>query len=409
MQAGSRVCLRNLTKAHQYNDQKADVIRYNQSKVRWEVRLINPTFQGKQILVAEDNLEFLFMSSAPNLGKASNLLQSSDSPVTLGATTALGRVLRASRRFAPNELVFAECPFLVVSSPDSDQRWLRRVECYCELLRTQQHELICAFNDLSDGGTGVIDSLRADAEQAAETLWESTPVEARGPNPHAEVDNLASICARWQTNQHELPSMNGVDTRGLFFLCPILPHSCDPNIGYTIGSGGPWEREARAMRTIEPGEILSASYVDVSFLTGSVEERRQLLQRQRHFRCCCDRCEEESGEKAVTDEHITDEVAEALVNESAEGESDEGVGIVLEEQHEVVDERVDSGCSNGEVASKINVVAELEDRIVEVQMRVTNTMAALAQGLIGEGEANSLVTREFNGLLKTIRNVDHGS
>ena len=62
-------------------------------------------------------------------------------------------------------------------------------------------------------------------------------------------------------------------------------------------SGSSFERAARAIRDIEPGELLTASYLDPHLLDKPVAERRSILLEERHFHCQCQRCEDESAEK----------------------------------------------------------------------------------------------------------------
>merc|ERR1712224_735885 len=100
-----------------------------------------------------------------------------------------------------------------------------------------------------------------------------------------ETSKIATVFARWQTNQHEL----GKNRRGLYWLCPKVAHSCEPNVGYEDPDPA-GNVELRALRRISSGEVLGVNYMDIGFLKLPVGERRALLMNERKFLCMCDRC-----------------------------------------------------------------------------------------------------------------------
>jgi len=108
-----------------------------------------------------------------------------------------------------------------------------------------------------------------------------------------ETTKVATVLARWQTNQHEL----GDGRRALYWLAPKVAHSCEPNVG--------WEDpdacghvELRALRRIAKDEVLGVNYMDEAFLRLPLDARRRRLREERKFVCACERCRQEAGEQA---------------------------------------------------------------------------------------------------------------
>lgn len=207
----------------------------------------------------------------------------------------------AQRSYETGSLVLVDSPFLVVSNPDGLERWIRRWDCYYEIMKMAQagqRELLDSFEAMDDGGEDVVQSLCADAGETLKLLWQAAgnAQQANIPEVVKEREKLkvARGFARWQTNQHEFPAFLDQQRRALYWLAPKVAHSCDPNVGWEDPSEH-GRVELRALRRIASGEVLGVNYMNQSFLLQPVEVRRSQLLRERKFHCVCQRCAKESG------------------------------------------------------------------------------------------------------------------
>lgn len=212
----------------------------------------------------------------------------------------LGKALVAQRSHESGSLVLVDSPFLVVSNPDGLERWIRRWDCYYEIMKMAQagqRELLDSFEAMDDGGEDVVQSLCADAGETLKLLWQAAgdAQQANIPEVVKEREKLkvAKGFARWQTNQHEFPAFLDQQRRALYWLAPKVAHSCDPNVGWEDPSED-GRVELRALRRIASGEVLGVNYMNQSFLLQPVEVRRSQLLRERKFHCVCQRCVKES-------------------------------------------------------------------------------------------------------------------
>ncbi|KAI9905711.1 hypothetical protein PsorP6_013790 [Peronosclerospora sorghi] len=124
-----------------------------------------------------------------------------------------------------------------------------------------------------------VDHVRSGVQKIMENL----------PNEcHVPVDEVVSIAARINENSHSLDALDEkhlVAAVGLFPICALINHSCQPNCIYS--NGGDSLMEVRALRDITEGEELTLSYIDIDM---EREERRKLLRATKHFDCHCKRC-----------------------------------------------------------------------------------------------------------------------
>ena len=105
----------------------------------------------------------------------------------------------------------------------------------------------------------------------------------------AAVQEIAEVLAKWQTNQHAQSD----GSTALYHICPILPHSCAPNVCYSPPDAR-GQVDCMALQKIRKGDMLTVSYMEEAFLAQGVRRRRQVLLKERFFSCLCDRCEAES-------------------------------------------------------------------------------------------------------------------
>ncbi|CAL1150481.1 unnamed protein product [Cladocopium goreaui] len=211
----------------------------------------------------------------------------------------LGKALVATRPLAAGDVVLVDKPFLVVSNPDSLERWVNRWDCYFEMMKLAQGgkpELLEAFEAMDDGGPEVVASLSTAALDTLQLMWRSAGSQALlVPEAKKEKDKLkvAGGFARWQTNQHEFPALAARPRRAMYWLAPKVAHSCDPNVGWEDPAEDGMV-ELRALRDIAPQEVLGVNYMDADFLLLSRKVRQERLLAERKFHCVCDRCLEKS-------------------------------------------------------------------------------------------------------------------
>ena len=132
------------------------------------------------------------------------------------------------------------------------------------------------------------------------------------PKAEGVVDEGVFLAAAVNTNAHGILSGGGSGHAvglGLFPLVALLNHSCDPNMAfeYQFAAAAP-HMAVRALRPVGAGQELCVSYVD---LLESTPRRRQRLQREKGFRCVCERC-------ALADEHSDPERQPALLLSDAQ-------------------------------------------------------------------------------------------
>lgn len=95
---------------------------------------------------------------------------------------------------------------------------------------------------------------------------------------------------------HQLLSIymtNGHNYRGTHTAIPLFgskfAHSCVPNVGYSSLTSEDGALEYKLLRPIKKGELVCFSYL-ADLLETPTNERRQLLQETKSFRCLCVRC-----------------------------------------------------------------------------------------------------------------------
>lgn len=297
----------SLSSAPQYNGARADVLHFDRNKGRFAIRLIHPDFKGKEMLVLPGALDLIYALLPENLAVAQSRLKGrtkiswEDCSHRWGK--GVGRALVANGRFEVGDALFQDAPFLMVSNPSSLERWVRRWDCYWAVTsraRQVSEDVLKAFEDADTGGDDVIETLLADASATLEIIWsagsmteEMKQSARRNGMFEREARRIATVLARWQTNQHEL---GGHSRRALYWLAPKVAHSCGPNVGWEDPDPDTGLVELRALRFIDEGEVLGVNYMQADFLHLSVSARRAKLLKERKFHCVCDRCRSESGE-----------------------------------------------------------------------------------------------------------------
>ncbi|CAH0483102.1 unnamed protein product [Peronospora belbahrii] len=117
----------------------------------------------------------------------------------------------------------------------------------------------------------------------AKMMLESLPLEC-----HLSVEEIVVLAAQINENSYSLDALDDnhlVAAVGLFPVCGLINHSCQPNC--TWSNAGDSILEVRALRDIEEGEELTLSYIDIDV---ERHERRKELRDTKHFDCFCERC-----------------------------------------------------------------------------------------------------------------------
>lgn len=348
----------------EYDNARANVLYYDVAKGKYALELIHPQFARKQFLCKEEALDFIYALLPENLSFAkSQLAQQAvafqhcqdfkGARVQSSTVQSLGKALVATKAFASNDLVLIDKPFLVVSNPEGLGRWVNRFDCSYDVIKRAaagNRDILDAFEAMDPGGQQVVESLEPDAESTLELLWSlagtgtSPPENLRAP----EVKRVATIFARWQTNQHEFPSIRATQRRALYWIAPKVAHSCDPNVGWE----DPSEQgvvELRALQNIQVGEVLGVNYMDQGFLSGSVSERRKRLKAERKFECLCSRCMMELASNCYQTSVASQRPSADVPSKSAPSNSNASAtqSLITLVDEEAADEKLQNSASTG--------------------------------------------------------------
>ncbi|KAL4159563.1 hypothetical protein PRNP1_000140 [Phytophthora ramorum] len=105
---------------------------------------------------------------------------------------------------------------------------------------------------------------------------------------HLPVEEILAIAAQINENAYSLDALDEkhlVAAVGLFPICGLINHSCQPNC--TWSNAGDGIMEVRALRDINEGEEITLSYIGID---RERSERRKELRETKHFDCQCERC-----------------------------------------------------------------------------------------------------------------------
>ncbi|GMF19105.1 unnamed protein product [Phytophthora fragariaefolia] len=105
---------------------------------------------------------------------------------------------------------------------------------------------------------------------------------------HLPVEEIVVLAAQINENAYSLDALDEkhlVAAVGLFPICGLINHSCQPNC--TWSNAGDGIMEVRALREIQEGEEITLSYIDID---KERAERRKELRETKHFDCHCERC-----------------------------------------------------------------------------------------------------------------------
>jgi hypothetical protein len=286
----------------EYSEARCIIQSFNAVKSRWIVKLWDPRFNGKQILVREENINFdSYATPCDKLAPLPGHLRIA--PSTAGGQ---GSGLFCLADWEPEMTIFEEKPFMIVANGGDSARFFQarwRLHHQVECDRGPSSPVLSAFHDLSDGGAPFV----RDHWNEATSMYKQTleaPGESKDENQHSpeskssandQIMRIASVYARWQANSHDY-AVTQLDRSVLYRYVSRMQHSCDPNCSMQVDSDS-GDVMVWANRRIEAGEELTNSYMgeQSGFHELDVHERREQLM-VRGFVCACKRCVREGGE-----------------------------------------------------------------------------------------------------------------
>jgi len=248
----------------------------------------------------------------------------------------------------------------------------------------------------------MLEELQTDAREAAKNVKEHDPTLGDPERFEALVGELSDICAKWQVNQH---GVNGGRT-GMYYLCPIIPHSCDPNLVYSIPNME-GKVNAIALKDIEEGELLEVSYMSQEFLKYGVKQRRKIIQKERHFTCVCRRCVSEDADLPAPT--LSKEVEVVLKDEVALPQEESKEQLIVQKEEDVQEivaedvQEVGAGVIEAEETAKDHVSGnDAEDALLQ---RISNLEIALEAEMRGRAVAEA----RCESLESSLKEVQHAS
>lgn len=282
-----------------YSKKRCIIQGYAADRQRWIVKLFDPQFAGKCILVKEDKVTF------DCYGAPDKSLPSLPSHLGVTSMGSCGNSLFTKVPWGAGSTVLVESPMMIVANSTEDHAFECRWNLYYALEneRGPRSPLIVAFKEMSDGGPGVMNSYRQDALIMFEKILETskkTIEDVRSAIGDSfideEVDRISGVLSRWQTNSHEY-KVEEQNLSALYRYTAKMLHSCAPNCRL---QQDPETGTASiiTLRAVEAGEHLTNDYMGgetTGFQLLGVEERRERL-KVRGFKCICKRCLIESGE-----------------------------------------------------------------------------------------------------------------
>jgi len=286
--------------AAEYSNQRCIVKEHVAEKDRWAIKLWDPKFKGKQILVRVENITFdCFARAGEDLPKLPSHLRVSPAGVC-------GNGLFCEDDWPSGKIILEEDPLMVVANRDGDSGFEARWNLYFALEndRGVKDPTLRAFREMSDGGNDFVKRHIDDATTMFKKLLKisgrnDTEVQTMFVSPeyqdfvNEEILRISAVLARWQANSHGY-SVPSQDRSALFRYTAKMQHSCDPNCSLHVHPET-GRCVVTANRPIRAGDQLTNSYMGESsgFHEMNVEARRKKLA-TRGFVCICDRCVRES-------------------------------------------------------------------------------------------------------------------
>jgi len=240
-----------------------------------------------------------------------------------------GRSLVVSRAVAAGEVLFREDPFSLVYYDPNGKIGLD-LSLAAELLISGQdmHPQITALHT----NIGILSSedktdLALDSKVLLSQLDASTSL--LGPTLPIRAMN---ILARVRVNALTIVGCCDGRRRGLGIYCAaaMMNHDCDPSAGVWFDGENESLLVVRALRPLEPGDVVTIAYVERSF---PYLKRQSLLSRNFQFDCRCFRCVAESSHEPDKQVTLNSEAAELCtqgMNAYCSGRCEEALELMLQ-------------------------------------------------------------------------------
>ncbi|KAG7399214.1 hypothetical protein PHYBOEH_009380 [Phytophthora boehmeriae] len=190
---------------------------------------------------------------------------------------------------------------------------------------------------------------------------------------HLPVEEILVIAAQINENSYSLDALDEkhlVAAVGLFPICGLINHSCQPNCTWSNAGGG--VMEVRALRDIEEGEEIVLSYIDID---KERAERRKELRDTKHFDCQCKRCA--APLKESVDRYLEGFWCPRCTKKAADSEADDAY-LLTQVENKIV-------CSNCQF--------DVPLAAVDAEVRSARTTLAKAKQSLNQFKHESVVTQ----------------
>jgi hypothetical protein len=210
----------------------------------------------------------------------------------------MGRVLRATRDFAPGDIVMEEEPLVVFSEENTSFASLRRacVSAIEEWKKTARMQL-----DWSTPMAADVCCALLNASEEVKVTWlaylfapDDGAVAAfrdLGQRVCSLPENMSSMSVEEFVRGLQAVRINGFQfmrtKKAIFETASLVAHSCSPNMQYKSLTG---KLVQRAIRCIQRGDILTFSYLGNWGEMMPTVLRRDNLSKSKNFWCRCSRC-----------------------------------------------------------------------------------------------------------------------
>ena len=267
------VCHLEAPSREELNNEMVSVVRFEASKGKWQVRLQNPRFRGKELFVPEASLRLAFCVLSESVTKAKRLVEMIEEP----KQGACGRGILVAQSIQPGAPLFEEPPLMLTPTGVKrmhEDRWRAYLTLMLSAQRSEADEAaLAAFDDLA-----ISDVLNKGAEAAAEAILQSALRSSGGGMSEADKakqrQRVQDALMRFQSNQFKFDNAhsdpdNRFAASAVFSLTSRLNHSCSPSAIVETGRAplqpgslveGDGVLRARAARRILPGERLTLNY-----------------------------------------------------------------------------------------------------------------------------------------------------
>ena len=196
-----------------------------------------------------------------------------------------GHGLFATRTYEVGEAIIVdEKPLFVIDAADSGAMELsivlEKLKTVFDSITGPDQLTVLALFCPEDGELKLMDTLLAPVcfdkvDALARRLYPNLTTS----NASADQNQLTKLFYIWKINSTRYQAQNSA----VFEIHARMNHSCSPNATFRAGT-------IRAQKTIQAGQEITHSYLDMERSIASTPVRRHLLNQQFLFHCACSRC-----------------------------------------------------------------------------------------------------------------------